>query len=176
MADNKGSIGGKGGMRKPLPADDVEDTAERVRSGSGIDQAAAQRSSFGQAAARQQAEAEKREGESKLADAARDQEIDQDDARKSVFGRAAMRQQAQAEEKQEEATPAPAAEAAPAPEAAPAAPAQRTYTVVSGDSLGKISQKLYGDWAQWKRIYEANRDQISNPDLIYPGQTFVIPD
>ena len=54
--------------------------------------------------------------------------------------------------------------------------AQRTYTVAPGDSLGKISEKLYGDWSQWKRIFEANRDQISNPDLIHPGQTFIIPD
>lgn len=57
-----------------------------------------------------------------------------------------------------------------------AAPAQRTYTVVSGDSLSLIAKRYYGDPMQWKRIYEANRDKIENPDLIYPGQEFVIPE
>ena len=59
---------------------------------------------------------------------------------------------------------------------APAAGSSGIYVVQAGDSLGKISEKLYGDWSQWKRIFEANRDQISNPDLIHPGQTFIIPD
>jgi nucleoid-associated protein YgaU len=58
---------------------------------------------------------------------------------------------------------------------APSAPADRTYTVVKGDSLSKIAKRLYGDAQQWRKIYEANQDQIKNPDLIYPGQTFRIP-
>lgn len=57
-----------------------------------------------------------------------------------------------------------------------AAPAPRTYTVAAGDSLSKIAKKLYGDANQWKRIFEANRDQIKNPDLIHPGQVLKIPD
>ena len=52
----------------------------------------------------------------------------------------------------------------------------RTYTVKSGDSLSKIAKAQYEDASQWKRIYEANRDKISNPDLIHPGQEFTIPD
>ena len=56
------------------------------------------------------------------------------------------------------------------------APSGRSYTVVKGDSLSKIAKHLYGDAQQWRKIYEANRDQIKNPDLIYPGQTFTIPD
>lgn len=56
------------------------------------------------------------------------------------------------------------------------APAGRSYTVVKGDSLSKIAKHIYGDAQQWRKIYEANRDQIKNPDLIYPGQTFTIPD
>lgn len=51
----------------------------------------------------------------------------------------------------------------------------QSYTVQSGDSLSKIAKQLYGDANQWKRIYEANRDQIHDPDLIQPGQTFNIP-
>jgi nucleoid-associated protein YgaU len=53
---------------------------------------------------------------------------------------------------------------------------ERTYTVVAGDTLSKIAKREYGDASKWKRIYEANQDTIKNPDLIYPGQTFKIPD
>jgi len=59
---------------------------------------------------------------------------------------------------------------------APARPAEKTYTVVAGDSLSKIAKKFYGDANKWKKIFEANKDQIKNPDLIKPGQTFKIPD
>lgn len=54
--------------------------------------------------------------------------------------------------------------------------AGRTYTVVKGDSLSKIAKQFYGNAGEWKRIYEANKDVIKNPDLIYPGQTFKIPE
>jgi nucleoid-associated protein YgaU len=50
-----------------------------------------------------------------------------------------------------------------------------TYVVVSGDSLSKIARAKYGDMNQWRRIFEANRDQIQNPDLIHPGQKLKIP-
>ena len=63
---------------------------------------------------------------------------------------------------------------APAP-AKPAAPATQTYTVAAGDSLSKIAKKIYGDANQWKKIFEANKDQIKNPDLIHPGQVLKIP-
>jgi len=53
--------------------------------------------------------------------------------------------------------------------------AGRTYTVVSGDSLSKIAQRFYGNANDWRRIYEANRDTIQNPDLIHPGQTLRLP-
>jgi uncharacterized protein YidB (DUF937 family)/LysM repeat protein len=49
------------------------------------------------------------------------------------------------------------------------------YTVVSGDSLSKIARRYYGDAKLWPRIFEANRDQIENPDLIRPGQKLRIP-
>ena len=57
----------------------------------------------------------------------------------------------------------------------PAAPPPERYTVVAGDSLSKISKKHYGDASQWRRIFEDNRDQIQNPDLIQPGWKLVIP-
>ena len=50
-----------------------------------------------------------------------------------------------------------------------------TYVVESGDSLSKIAQRQYGDMNQWRRIYEANQDQIKDPDLIHPGQRLRIP-
>jgi nucleoid-associated protein YgaU len=47
------------------------------------------------------------------------------------------------------------------------------YTVQSGDSLSKIATKYKG--VTWQKIFEANRDQIKNPDLIHPGQKLRIP-
>ena len=51
----------------------------------------------------------------------------------------------------------------------------RTYTVKSGDSLSAIAKEQYGDANEWRRIFEANRDQIDDPDLIHPGQELRIP-
>lgn len=51
----------------------------------------------------------------------------------------------------------------------------KMYTVVSGDSLSKIAKREYGDAGKWRKIYEANKDKIKDPDLIYPGQEFTIP-
>lgn len=52
---------------------------------------------------------------------------------------------------------------------------ETTYTVSPGDTLWGISARFLGNGARWKEIYEANRDKIKSPNLIYPGQTFVIP-
>ncbi len=57
----------------------------------------------------------------------------------------------------------------PGPEPAP----QRTYTVVPGDTLWGIAALFYGDGTRYPEIAAANG--IENPDLIYPGQTFIIP-
>jgi uncharacterized protein YidB (DUF937 family) len=67
-----------------------------------------------------------------------------------------------------------APQAAPAAAQAQAAQAQ-TYTVVGGDSLSKIAKHFYGNANDWSKIFDANRDQISNPDLIKPGQVLRIP-
>jgi LysM repeat protein len=49
------------------------------------------------------------------------------------------------------------------------------HVVVSGDTLWGIAKKYYGNGNQYPKIYEANKDQIKNPNLIYPGQKLVIP-
>jgi nucleoid-associated protein YgaU len=51
----------------------------------------------------------------------------------------------------------------------------RTATVVRGDSLWRLSQRHYRDGMRYRQIYVANASQIRNPNLIYPGQIFVIP-
>ena len=51
----------------------------------------------------------------------------------------------------------------------------RTVTVKAGDNLSKIAKQELGDANKWRAIYEANRDKISNPDLIHPGQVLTIP-
>ncbi len=50
-----------------------------------------------------------------------------------------------------------------------------TYTVVKGDTLSAIAKQAYGKASLWSRIYDANRDQLDNPDHIKPGQILKIP-
>lgn len=49
------------------------------------------------------------------------------------------------------------------------------YTVKKGDTLAKISMKVYGDPSEWRRIYNANRSRIKNPNLIHVGQQLDLP-
>lgn len=51
----------------------------------------------------------------------------------------------------------------------------RYYVVKRGDCLWKIAKKYYGNGALYTKIYNANRDKIKNPNLIYTGQKFIIP-
>ena len=50
---------------------------------------------------------------------------------------------------------------------------EQTYEVKSGDNLSKIAAQVGG--ITWKDIYEANRDQIKDPDKIFPGQVLKLP-
>jgi nucleoid-associated protein YgaU len=50
-----------------------------------------------------------------------------------------------------------------------------TTTVSRGDSLWRLSQASYGAGMRYAIIYKANREQIRNPNMIYPGQVFVVP-
>ena len=59
---------------------------------------------------------------------------------------------------------------APEPE-----PEVQYYTIVSGDSLSKIAKAHYGNAMDYPKIFEANKEVIKDPDLIYPGQKIRIP-
>ena len=50
-----------------------------------------------------------------------------------------------------------------------------TYTVQKGDTLSAIAQHHYGKASHWHAIFEANRDQLDDPDLIRPGQVLKLP-
>ena len=52
---------------------------------------------------------------------------------------------------------------------------ERTYEVKAGDTLSKIAKQEYGDANQWRRIFDANKDILKDPDKIFPGQTLRIP-
>lgn len=56
-----------------------------------------------------------------------------------------------------------------------AAAAEGRIVVQPGNSLWKIARESYGQGVRYTVIYEANKEQISNPDLIYPGQVFAVP-
>jgi LysM repeat protein len=62
----------------------------------------------------------------------------------------------------------------PAPAAAAAA-GGKTYTVQPGDSLSKIAKQVYGSAGDYMRIFEANKDQLDDPDKIKAGMTLKIP-
>lgn len=55
------------------------------------------------------------------------------------------------------------------------APQAQFYTVVSGDTLSKISKEFYGDANKYNTIFEANKPMLTHPDKIYPGQVLRIP-
>jgi nucleoid-associated protein YgaU len=55
------------------------------------------------------------------------------------------------------------------------AQAERTYTVKSGDTLSRIAKEMLGDANAYTDIFNANRDQLTDPDKIQPGQVLKIP-
>jgi nucleoid-associated protein YgaU len=52
----------------------------------------------------------------------------------------------------------------------------RSVTVQPGNTLWAISKERYGEGIEYVKVFDANRDRIRNPDLIYPGQIFDLPD
>jgi nucleoid-associated protein YgaU len=64
---------------------------------------------------------------------------------------------------------------APKPDVAAPVSSMKTYTVKAGDTLSKISREFLGDPHDYMRIFEANKDQLKDPDKIQPGQVLKIP-
>jgi nucleoid-associated protein YgaU len=58
---------------------------------------------------------------------------------------------------------------------APASPSSKTYTVKAGDTLSRIAKEHLGDAADYMKIFNLNKDQLSNPDMIQPGQVLRLP-
>ena len=61
------------------------------------------------------------------------------------------------------------------PAAAAAPPPEKTHTVQAGDTLSKIAKQHLGDANAYMKIFEANKDQLSDPDKIKPGQVLRLP-
>ena len=61
------------------------------------------------------------------------------------------------------------------PASGPTGTGEQTYTVRKGDTLSAIARQHYGRASHWHAIFEANRDQIADPDLIRPGQVLRLP-
>ncbi len=55
-------------------------------------------------------------------------------------------------------------------------PTFKTYKVMNGDTLQKISKQFYGTYKKWQKIYDANKDKLANPNRIKPGMTLNIPE
>ncbi len=55
-------------------------------------------------------------------------------------------------------------------------PEFKYYTIEKGDSLSKIAKDHYGDYKKWTELFEANKEVIKDPDLIYPGQMIRLPE
>ena len=72
-------------------------------------------------------------------------------------------------------TAAQDAEGIEAPQTPTLGTGQHTYTVMRRDTLPKIALLEYGDAKKWWKIYEANKDLIEDPDLLFPGQVLRIP-
>jgi nucleoid-associated protein YgaU len=70
---------------------------------------------------------------------------------------------------------APAAAAAAAASAGGPSSSRQTYTVQPGDSLSKISKQFYGDANKYMKIFEANKDKLSDPDKVRVGMDLLIP-
>ena len=59
--------------------------------------------------------------------------------------------------------------------ASAAAPAAKTYTVKAGDTLSQIAKDHLGSAAAYMKIFELNKDQLTDPDKIKPGQVLRLP-
>lgn len=63
----------------------------------------------------------------------------------------------------------------PTPSSGSQSGASDSYVVVKGDTLWKVAKKTYGDGNKWKKIFDANRNQLPNADALRPGMKLKIP-
>jgi nucleoid-associated protein YgaU len=61
------------------------------------------------------------------------------------------------------------------PKGAPAAGGERFHEVAKGDTLSALAKKYYGDGGKYMKIFDANKDQLKDPDKIKVGQRLRIP-
>lgn len=99
---------------------------------------------------------------------------DQIDAAGDVVARAAVPFEREVEVL--ELRPVASVGAAGGTEAEGSVPGMRTVVIQRGDNLWKLSRRIYGRGVRYANIYEANRDQITDPRWIYPGQVFLVPE
>jgi hypothetical protein len=62
-----------------------------------------------------------------------------------------------------------------AADSSPAPSQNKTYTLQKGDCLWTVAKKFYGDGSKYTVIYEANKDKIEDPNVVFAGQTLIIP-
>nr|WP_238710314.1 LysM peptidoglycan-binding domain-containing protein [Oceanipulchritudo coccoides] len=87
--------------------------------------------------------------------------------------REALNQQQQAGGEGRQVAPIVIAPAQPQDSTADSTPT--TYTVQAGDTLSRISSRVYGESGRWMDIFQANRDQLPSPNALKPGQVLRIP-
>lgn len=104
----------------------------------------------------------------------KDQNDEKGTARKADFGNVSSGTSSTAREAPK---PDPAQPPATAPTSGPAGATGGggTYEVQAGDTLSAIAQRHYGNASEWRKIYDANRNILDDPDKIYPGQKLTIP-
>jgi LysM repeat protein len=64
----------------------------------------------------------------------------------------------------------------PAPVAKPEKAGAQQYVVKPGDTLARIAEQFYSNGLRWEKIYEANKDQVKNPNYIFVGMKLTIPE
>lgn len=134
----------------------------------------ARRKAAEQAAAKEDEKRKLEEAQKKLEEMEAEQKRREELAKKQAKAREERRKRlADARKKAREEAAKARAEQKAAEKAAAAA--QNTYVVQPGDTLSHIALEKLGSANAWKKIYEANKDKIKNPSLIYPGQELVIP-
>lgn len=142
-------------------------TAQKKAAAEAAAKAKADQKAAADAAAKAEAEKKVAEMEKQLKEMEEEQKKREELAKKQDALREARRKRMVEARKKADAAKAAAEEEAAAQAA--------KYVVQAGDTLSAIALEKLGSANAWKKIYEANKDVIKNPSLIYPGQELTIP-